>query len=89
MIKKSSPPGGVQKYSREVNEMLGRLTKSYVVGRAPALQIAGLAAHIRSERFWNAITAEPDLAIRGMIIEAHAKAWAKLQRAAWKKAEPF
>jgi len=89
MIKKSSPPGGVQKYSREVNEMLGRLTKSYTVGRAPALQIAGLAAHIRSERFWNAITSEPDLQIRGMILEAHAKAWAKLQRAAWRRQEPF
>jgi hypothetical protein len=89
MIKRPSPPGGVQKYSREVNETLGRLTKSYTVGRAPALQIAGLAAHIRSERFWNAITSEPDLQIRGMIIEAHAKAWAKLQRAAWRRQEPF
>ena len=87
--RQGTPGGGVQKYSREVNETLGRLTKSYTVGRAPALQIAGLAAHIRSERFWNAITSEPDLKIRGMILEAHAKAWAKLQRAAWRKQEPF
>ena len=89
MIAKKSPPGGVQKYSREVNIILGRMVKAYTVGRAPAIQIAGLAQHIRSETFWNALTAEPDLAIRGMILEAHAKAWARLQRAAWRKQEPF
>lgn len=86
---KKGPPGGVQKYSREVNVILGRMTKAYVVGRAPAIQIAGLAQYIRGEAFWNAINAEPDLAVRGMIIEAHAKAWAKLQRAAWRRQEPF
>ena len=89
MIRKVSPPGGVQKYSREVNIILGRMVKAYTVGRAPAIQIAGLAQHIRSETFWNALTSEPDLAIRGMILEAHAKAWARLQRAAWRKQEPF
>lgn len=89
MIKKASPPGGVQKYSPEVNKILGRMVKAYAVGRAPAIQIAGLAQHIRGEAFWNALTAEPDLNVRGMILEAHAKAWARLQRAAWRKTEPF
>lgn len=88
MIKKASPPGGVQKYSREVNVILGRMNKSATVGRAPALQIAGLAQHIRSEAFWAALVKE-DLEVRGMILEAHAKAWARLQRAAWRKQEPF
>lgn len=89
MIKKASPPGGVQKYSRETNVILGRMNKAATVGRAPAIQIAGLAQHIRGEAFWNALVAEPDLNVRGMILEAHAKAWARLHRAAWKRQEPF
>lgn len=92
MIPKRTPAqtaGGTQKYSREVNAILGRMAKSHTVGRAPAIQLAGLAQHIRSETFWNAITSEPDLQVRGMILEAHAKAWARLQRAAWRRQEPF
>lgn len=91
MIRKRTPAqeaGGVQKYSREVNAILGRMNKALTVGRSPALQIAGLAQHIRSEAFWEALNKEqPD--VRGMILEAHAKAWARLQRAAWKRQEPF
>lgn len=89
MIKRAPPKIGEQKYSRETNVILGRMAKACTVGRAPAIQIAGLAQHIRGEAFWNALTAEPDLNVRGMILEAHAKAWARLQRAAWRKQEPF
>lgn len=91
MIPKRTPAqavGGTQKYSREVNVILGRMNKALTVGRAPAHQIAGLAQHIRSETFWEALSKEP-LEVRGMILEAHAKAWARLHRAAWKKQEPF
>ena len=78
-----------QKYNKAVNAVLMRMVKAASVGRAPALQIEGLAQHIRSRAFWDAITSEPDLVVRGMILEAHAKAWAKLQRAAWRRQEPF
>lgn len=90
MIPRRKPhDGGKQKYSPAVNAILMRMVKAANVGRSPVLQIQGLAQHIRGEQFWNAITAEPDLSVRGMILEAYAKSWARLQKAKWRREEPF
>lgn len=89
MKHKGTPGGGVQKYSRDTSELFGRLGKASQIGRAPAHQLEGLATYIRGEKFWAALIAEPDLDIRGRVLEAHAKAWGRLVRHKWRQEEPL
>ncbi len=82
---KDAPP---QKYSREAMQILGRMNKALTVGRSATLQRQGLATHIRGEAFWAALFEQP-IDVRAMILEAHAKAWARLANAEWMRGKPF
>lgn len=77
-----------QKYDNEAMRILGRMNQARTVGRSPKQQAEGLATFIRREDFWTDLMAQP-VDVRAMIMEAHARSWAILKRAAWLKMEPF
>ena len=82
---KDAPP---QKYSREAIQILGRMNKARTVGRVPLNQLHGLATYIRGEAFWRELFEQP-IEVRAMLMEAHAKSWARLSDVVWKRGKPF